>query len=231
MKHFDIWRWADFVRGVGDGADRSEMETHLSSGCPPCRNIAAMLSNVAAAARGDAQYEPPDYAIRYAKAIYSHAHPERVGLRRLLARLVHDSVLEPLPAGLRGQDRLSRRALYEAEGYHLDLQLERQPASGVITLVGQLADRLQPSSSTEDVPVWLMVRESLVASTVCNHFGEFQLEYEPRRNLRLFVPLREAGKRLEISLNRLTPGGAHRPRSAVLARKAHRRKSGAGPSN
>ncbi len=32
-----------------------------------------------------------------------------------------------------------------------------------------------------------MERDSLVENTTCNAFGEFQLEYEPRRNLRLFV--------------------------------------------
>ena len=143
---------------------------------------------------------------------------------RLVARLISDSAREPLPAGIRSQDRMSRRALYEAGDYHVDLQLERQPASGLVTLVGQLAARRQATSMT-DVPVWLMERDSLVENTTCNAFGEFQLEYEPRRNLRLFVPLREAGKRLEIALDHLTPGGRIPMRGALPARKAPRRKS------
>lgn len=227
MKHFDSWQWADFVRGLGDAAVRSVMETHLASGCPRCQKTVGMLRAIAVAARAEAQYEPPEFAMRYAKAVYAYASPEKISLPRLIARLVHDSAREPLPAGIRAQARLSRRALYEAGGYHLDLQLERQPASGLIVLVGQLADRLQPSTSTADVPVWLMERESLVGSTVCNQFGEFQLEYEPRRHLRLYVPLPEAGKRLEIPLNRLTPGGTRRPRAANLSRTSSRRKSGA----
>lgn len=227
MKHFDIWQWADFVRGLGDNVALSGMETHLSSGCRRCQNTVATLRGVVEAAQADAQYEPPEYAMRYAKAVYAHASPEKISLPRLIARLVYDSMNEPLPAGIRAQDRSSRRALYEAGGYHLDLQLERQPASGLIILVGQLADRLQPSTSTADVPVWLMERESLVASTVCNHFGEFQLEYEPRRHLRLYVPLPEAGKRLEVPLNRLTPAGVRRRRAAT--RKSSRRKASAAP--
>jgi hypothetical protein len=67
-----------------------------------------------------------------------------------------------------------------------------------------------------------MERESLVESTVCNQFGEFQMEYEPRRNLRLYVPLPEAGKRLEIPLSRLTPGGTRR-RQVKKSRLAQRR--------
>ena len=97
---------------------------------------------------------------------------------------------EPLPAGIRAQALPSRHALYEAGRYYLDLQLERQRASGSVTLVGQLADRHNPSAHTA-VPVWLLRHKSVVASTLCGRFGEFQLEYTPARDLRLCVPLRE----------------------------------------
>lgn len=220
MKHFDLWQWADFVRGLADPALQAAMAAHLS-GCAQCQRNAEMLKAVAGAARSEAQYEPPAYAIRLAEVLYAYAPPEKSRLRKLVARLVHDTALEPLPAGIRNQERRSRRALYEAGGYHLDLQLELEPARGVITLVGQLADRIQPSTSTAEVPVWLMERESLVESTVCNELGEFQLEYEPRRHLRLFVPLPEAGKRLEIPLSRITPGGTR----VNATRKSRRRKS------
>src|SRR5688572_21136116 len=137
MKHFDIWEWADFVRGLGDRGVRSRMQAHQSE-CPRCEKTAGTLRDIVAAARADADYDPPEHAVRYAKAVYALAAPEKVRLPRLIARLVHDSMREPLPAGIRAQDRVSRRALYEAGGYHLDLQLERQPASGLIVLVGQL---------------------------------------------------------------------------------------------
>lgn len=224
MKHFDNWQWADFVRGLGDASTRSMMQSHLSSGCAGCRKTADTLLAVVGEARADAEYAPPEAVLRSAHAIYTIVRPETFSLVRLVARLVRDSAREPLPAGLRSQDRLSRRALYEAGDYHVDLQLERQPASGLITLVGQLAARRQLASIT-DVPVWLMQRDSLVGNTTCNAFGEFQLEYEPRRNLRLFVPLREAGKRLEIALDHLTPGGRNPMRGATVARKSPKRKS------
>jgi len=59
--------------------------------------------------------------------------------------------------------------------------------------------------SSACVPVWLMRRKSVVASTLCDRFGEFQLEYTPARDLSLYLPLRDAHKRLEIPLSRLTP--------------------------
>jgi hypothetical protein len=64
-----------------------------------------------------------------------------------------------------------------------------------------------------------MHRKSLVASTLCDRFGEFQMEYTPAPDLRLCVPLREAGKRLEIPLNRLTPEIPGRPRDDAGARR------------
>ena len=220
MKHYDNWHWADFVRGVAEPTVRQAMAAHLSAGCARCATLADTMRAIATTAREDVA--PPEYALRIAHALFAAAFPEKSTLRKLVARLVFDSALEPLPAGLRAQDRVSRRALYEAGGYHVDIQLERQPASDVVTLVGQLADHIQPATSTADVPIWLMERESLVESTVCNQFGEFQLEYEPRRNLRLYVPLPEAGKRLEIPLSRLTPGGSRR-RQVKKSRMAQRR--------
>jgi hypothetical protein len=228
MKHFSIWQWTDYVRVLGDEGARSTMEAHLSSGCARCQRTANVLRRVAATARGETDYEPPAYAIRYAQAIYSLSRPEMVSFSRLVARLVHDSFREPLPAGMRAQDRLSRHALYEAGSYCLDLQLEQQLASGLVTLIGQLADRNKPAASTADVPVWLLERKSLVASTLCNPFGEFQLEYAPTRDLRLCVPLRAARKRLEVSLDRLTPGLPSRPRPAKIARRQTRRRPGGG---
>lgn len=223
MTHFDNWQWADFVRGLVDASTRSMMQSHLSTGCAGCQKTAAMLSAVAVEARADAGFAPPEPVLRSAQAIYAINRPEKVSLVRLVAKLVYDSAREPLAAGLRSQDRLSRRALYEAGDYHVDLQLERQPASGLITLVGQLAARRQATTIT-DVPVWLMERDSLVENTTCNAFGEFQLEYEPRRNLRLFLPLREAGKRMEIALDHLTPGGRTAMRGPAPVRKAPKRK-------
>ncbi len=236
MKHFNIWQWTDYARALGDDVARAAMDTHLSAGCARCQRIVNVLRGVDSTARGEAGYEPPEHAIRYAQAIYSLSRPETIGFPRLIARLVHDSIREPLPAGMRAQgmraqDSPARHALYEAGSYCLDLQVEQQLASGLVTLIGQLADRNKPAANTADVPVWLMERKSLVASTLCNPFGEFQLEYAPARDLRLHVPLRAAGKRLEVSLDRLTPDYLRRPRPAKTGRRQTRRRPAARVTN
>lgn len=222
MAHFDSGHWADFVRGLGDETTRSAMQSHLSSGCASCQRTVETLRGVAAAARADLDAAPPEYVVRYAHAVYSLARPE-TKLARLVARLVHDSAREPLPAGIRSEDRLSRRALFAAGDYQVDLQLEHQPASHLITLVGQVVARLR-STNLADVPVWLMQRESLLESTACNTFGEFHLEYQPRRNQRLLFPLNDLGQRIEIALDHLNPARKPRQGAAWAPRSSSRRK-------
>jgi len=231
MKHFSIWQWTDFARGLveDDQTARSAMETHLSS-CKRCERLVNVLREVAVTARADAGYEPPERAIRYGQAIYSLYGPEKVSLPRLIARLVYDSGRAPLPVGMRAQNRLSRHVLYEAGSYSLDVQLEHQPGSGLVSLTGQLADRNKPATSTASLPVMLMERKRLISSTLSNRLGEFQLEYMPARpgsQLRLQVPLPAARKRLEVPLSQLLTGAPAGARGAKAApRRASRRRRG-----
>jgi len=89
----------------------------------------------------------------------------------------------------RSTNRRDRHLLYEAGGYYLDVQVEQQSESGRVSLVGQIAARNNPDANTGNLPVWLLNRTTLVASTTSNRFGEFQLEGVPSRNLLLRVPL------------------------------------------
>lgn len=214
MKHYTIWDWADFVRGVAEDPARAAMQAHLSSGCSRCERTARVLSALSNAARGEAQYDPPDRALRYARALYSLHRPEKTGFARLIGRLVHDSALAPLPAGMRSEAQAdTRHLLYEAGGYYLDVQVEQQRESGRVSLVGQIAARNNPDAHTANLPVWLLDRTNVVASTLSNRFGEFQLEAAPARNLLLRVPLPDVGKRLEVSLSQPDEGLSDRRRS------------------
>ena len=215
MNHYTIWDWADFSRGVAEERLGAAMQAHLASGCARCDRTVRVLRGVSAVARGEAQYEPPDRAMRYAKALYSLHRPEKTGLARLVGRLIHDSALAPLPAGMRSEAHAeeTRHLLYEAGGYYLDVQVEQQPESGRVSLVGQIAARDNPDANTANLPVWLLDRTSLVASTVSNRFGEFQLEGIPARSLTLRVPLPDVGKRLEVSLSQSGDGLSERRRS------------------
>ena len=224
MKHFTVWQLTDLARGLIEaGPARSAMETHLL-GCPRCERIVNLLRRVTATAHAEAGFEPPEHTIRYAQAIYSLYGPEKISFPRLIARLVYDSGRAPLLAGMRSQNRLSRHALYEAGSYCLDVQLEQQPGSGLVSLTGQLADRSKPPTSTADLPVRLMERKSLITSTLSNRLGEFRLEYAPARNLRLQLPLPAARKRLEVSLSQLYAGELETRRPAKVSSRHTGRK-------
>src|SRR5580765_8197216 len=114
MNHFEISDWADLARGCAADADRAAMEAHLDSGCRRCRAALACMRGVVASARADESYEPPASAVRYAKAISAMQRPPRTSVAQLVARLVYDSFRDPLPVGMRADDRVSRHTLYEA---------------------------------------------------------------------------------------------------------------------
>lgn len=205
VKHFEIESWADFVRGLGEPDLRSRMEEHLQSPCPRCTVVAETLGHFAETAKQESLYEIPEYAVRSAKAIFALQRPERVQLMpRLVAKLVFDSFREPLPAGVRGQTRTSRQTLYHAGSYSIDLRIEQERGAREVVAVGQLFDRSDPRRRMAMVPVILTSGEDIVAKTLSNSFGEFQLHYSPARHLRLHVPLLEKSA-IELDLDPANP--------------------------
>jgi hypothetical protein len=199
MTHYNLGQWVDFSRGLARDINRSAMEAHLSKGCARCRRIVEMLGSVAAFGSAQAENEPPESALRLARAIYRRPQkPESV-----LAKLVYDSFRQPLLAGVRTQDRQTRHALYEAGGYYVDLRVEHQRAADMATLIGQLADRERPGADADGVRVELRTRKATIATASCNRFGEFQIDYRPAPALRLDVILGETGRRLELHLSGL----------------------------
>jgi len=204
MKHFETWQWADFSRGLDTGIDRSLMQSHLEA-CAKCRRTVGILSEVAAVAAAEPANTPPRESVRLAKAIYTPPPSQR-----LLARLIFDSFLAPLPVGVRTQDRQTRQAVYEAGSYCVDVRVEHQPRRGTTTLVGQLADRDHPGANAADVSVLLKTKQKTIASAPCDQFGEFYLEYRPAPSLRLDVCLGDSGRVLELPLSELMDESAPR---------------------
>lgn len=205
MTHYDHAKWVDFVRGLIAGSERQAMQAHLDSGCRRCHPVVRRLRTLAEVASGDSKWDAPEGVVQTAKALFALQRPEEVHiLPRVLARLVYDSFREPLPAGVRMQHRLSRQALYEAGQYSVDVRLEHEKGSRRVTLLGQIGDRQRPGRSLADVPVWLVSGKKVVARALSNAFGEFQMDYEPGRHLRLYVPVEQRGKHIEVRLGGLT---------------------------
>ena len=212
MKHFDISDWTDLVRGCATDADRMAMESHLATGCRRCGATVGLMQRVGASTRADSAYEPPPDVVRCAKALSALQRPQS-SPAGLLARLIYDSFRDPLPAGIRAEDRVSQHTVFEAGDFLLDLRAEQEKESPRVTLVGQLTYRSDPDKPMAGAPVLVMAQKTIVAHAIYNRFGEFEMDYPPARHLRLCVALAPPGKRIEVSLNRLAgaqPEGKNR---------------------
>lgn len=224
-QHYSDAEWADFVRGLMAGSARTSMEAHFSSGCRRCGRAAQAFGTVAAVARGEEAFTVPGHAFRWAMAVFSLRQPERVQiLPRVLARLVFDSFGELQPVGVRSLERVSRQAMYRAGDYYVDLRMESEPGTHRVSLVGQIAGSKEGPRSFGNVPVVLAAGKDILAHSVSNEFGEFQMSYEPGRRLRLYVPL-HGGRGIEVPLNRLPDPKAKRPatKTGGRTRKSTRR--------
>jgi len=205
MNHFDISKWADFVRGLIEESAQVAMKRHLASGCRKCRHTADLLRKLVTAARKDSQVQVADYAVRCARVFFLLQQPEKVQiLPRIPTQLLYDSFREPLPAGLRTQQRLSRQYLYQAGDYSLDLRLENERGTSRVALVGQIQNRKQAGKRLGvGVPVLLVSGKKILAHALSNSLGEFQMEYAPKKHHRLYVPVHRSGKRVRVFLNKL----------------------------
>jgi len=212
VSHYDIIRWTDYVRGVLTSPEHREMTRHLGE-CSSCRSTHDLLARVASFAKADLQYEVPDYAVRNARALFaSQARPKRSVLEKLVGALVLEAWEQPQLAGVRSSGAVgARHALYQAGEYSVDLRLEAQPGCQRTNMVGQLALRSATSVSVHNIPVKLMAGRQVLAEAVSNQFGEFQLSYEPKRQLKLQIPIHSRGEQIELQLGSLVPKKRRQP--------------------
>jgi hypothetical protein len=202
LGHFDIADWTDFTRGCAADADRASMQAHLAGGCRRCRATVELVQRMVVAVRADGLHEPPDNVVRCAKAISALQRPRATG-EWSLARLVYDSLRQPLPAGIRADARAARHAVFEAGDLLVELRLERELDQPLVRMVGQLTRRDDPEQVLTASPVLLLTRNDVLAHAVSNRFGEFQMDYAPARDLRLRVALAPPDQRIELLLSEL----------------------------
>jgi hypothetical protein len=104
------------------------------------------------------------------------------------AKLIFDTLTQPLTAGIRSAAATARQLVYEAEGLTVDVRLDAQPQSKTVFAVGQILDKRMPLIPSTEVSVTLWTEKGLPLIEIRpNQFGEFHLEFEPQDNLRLSV--------------------------------------------
>ena len=202
MKHYAIDQWADFTRGLLTGEQRTQMQGHLQSGCLRCRHLSDFTAELAATCTGLGTHPVPESTVRLARAIFPVRVPDRPQRgNRLPIELIFDSFLVPSPVGLRATWQVGWQGLYRAGDCSVDLRVEPELNSSRAAVVGQITNHALPGLEMGDLPVCLRSGKQVVAETLSNRFGEFQMEYDQQSQLRLCIDLRDS-KSIQVPLRK-----------------------------
>ncbi|HJZ98783.1 MAG TPA: hypothetical protein VKE70_19880 [Candidatus Solibacter sp.] len=221
MSHFAIDQWVDFTRGITADEERARMSTHLE-GCEECGRLAEFTDKLGRVYSSSAAVEVPEYALRLARAIFpvrASSRPKRGN--RIPIELIFDSFLAPAPVGLRATWQTGWQGLYRAGDCSVDLRIEPELQSSRAAVIGQITNHLVPDVDMSNLPVSLRLGNQLVAETVSNRFGEFQMEYEERAQLKLCIHLADS-KIIQVPLKKITAEQT----GAVAGRKVSRKRAG-----
>jgi hypothetical protein len=185
MKHFTTEDWIDFVNQVAGPTQKRDMEKHLET-CEHCTKTASWWQKIQRTAKAEASYQPPSGAVRTARAAFTASEWARE--RRVapgLVELLFDSWLQPATEGVRSGAAGTRRMLYRADPFRVDLQVEAQVGGKKVVVTGQLLDLRHPEVVGRDVPFMLSNLRGRVVQATTNQFGEFREEIENSGDLEL----------------------------------------------
>lgn len=104
-----------------------------------------------------------------------------------VARLVLDTFLQPLPAGIRYMQPNSRQLVFEAPALTADIALERPPNSPRSTLMGQVMRTKDPQIPMNGVTVVLKNRKGPLDVKMTNEAGEFSFEFQNENSISLEI--------------------------------------------
>jgi hypothetical protein len=185
MEHFSEQAWADFGRGFGTPEKTQGIKAHLAAECLNCKSTRNFWDRVQALALAERAYVAPENLVRLIKLEFA-ARQGFQAEKWSLADVLFDSSSQPLLAGVRSSAAFARQVVYEAEGLTVDLRFDVVVPSGRVSAVGQILDTQTPNELLTGAPVVLWTQNGqLVATTTANAYGEFQLEFEARDDLRL----------------------------------------------
>jgi hypothetical protein len=128
-----------------------------------------------------------------------HDRPQRGN--RLPIETIFDSFLVPSPVGLRATWQVGWQGLYRAGDCSVDLRIEPELKSSRAAVIGQITNHALPEFQMGDLPVCLRAGKVVVAETLSNRFGEFQMEYDQQSRLKLCIELRDS-KSIQVPLKK-----------------------------
>ena len=178
------------------------MQAHLHEGCPQCLPLWDFTTKLRMTCTSLAADPVPETAVRLARAIFPvrvHERPTRGN--RLPIEVIFDSFLVPAPVGLRATWQAGWQGLYRAGDCSVDLRIEPELKSARAAVIGQITNHVAPDTEMANLPVCLRAGSVVVAETLSNRFGEFQMEYQQQSRLRLCIDLRDS-KSIQVPLKK-----------------------------
>jgi hypothetical protein len=200
MDHFSVEKWIDFVNQAVTTSEMQQMDKHLNLGCKSCQKIISLWQRVRASAVAEGNYQPPESAVRIAKAAFAGvALGQQKKGAKSRAKLLFDSFLQPMLAGVRSAGAGTRQMLYRADPYQIDVQLEMKPGGNRIVVTGQLLNLSNPKLIASGTRILVSNMHGDVVHTVANQFGEFNGEVKNSGDLQLTFAT-SSGEPIVISL-------------------------------
>jgi hypothetical protein len=220
MSHYAIDQWVDFSRGVVTAEEGTRMRAHLAEGCRECTPLCDFTTRLKDTCSRSAATQVPEFALRLARAIFPVRVPERPRRgNRIPVELIFDSFLVPAPAGLRATWQVGWQGLYRAGDCSVDLRIEPELKSSRAAVIGQVTNHVLPGVDMGNLQVCLRAGKLVVAETLSNRFGEFQLEYDENAHLKLCINLPDS-RVIQFPLRKLTS------EQAGAGRKIARKRTG-----
>ncbi len=186
MDHFTTQKWIDFVNQAVDATQQQLMERHLKQSCKRCTKTVSLWRKVQQSAALEANYQPPEHAVRIAKATFAGAAlaGQRKGAGGRI-KVLFDSFLHPVFEGARSASAGTRQMLYRADPFQIDVQVEPKPGANRIVVTGQLLDLSNPGVIGSEARIILSNMRGQVVHAVTNQFGEFSGEIENSGDLQM----------------------------------------------
>ena len=200
MEHFSVEKWIDFVNLAVTTNEKQRMDKHLKLGCESCQRTVTLWQRVRSSAAVEGNYQPPESAVRIAKAAFAGAGlaNRRKGAGSKV-KVLFDSFLQPIFEGVRSAGAGTRQMLYRADPYQIDVQLEMKPTGNRIVVTGQLLNLTNPKIIASGTRILVSNMHGDVVHTLANQFGEFSGEVRNSGDLQLTFAT-PSGEPIVISL-------------------------------
>ncbi|MBK9170515.1 MAG: hypothetical protein IPM24_24060 [Bryobacterales bacterium] len=196
--HFTNAQWLDFARGLASPELATEMQHHLAKGCLRCAALARAMVVVEQTMARDRAMRVPQEAVRRAANLFPQSpQVSWSDLPRRAAALLFDSDLEPVTAGVRSAGPRIRHVVFDAGPFRVDLRMEHEQPQPVLALTGQVAS---PSAPVAGLRVAVSDGSRTLAESLCNEFGEFQMECRPRDGLQVLLWSQSDGAALVMEI-------------------------------